>query len=59
MFYTMGQSAMFYTRGVWCARAHSCPFGAVHGIATLKPTKAKDGIFRAVVERYIFFSVVT
>ena len=41
------------------ARARSGPFEAVHGIATLKPTKVKEGIFKPVAERYIFFGVVT
>jgi hypothetical protein len=50
---------LFYTMGVWVGRAHSCPFGVRHGMATLQPRKAKDGIFRAVVERYIFLSGVT
>jgi hypothetical protein len=59
MFYTMGQSAMFYTMGVRVGRAHSFPFGVRHGMATLKPRKAKDGIFKPLVERYIFFSGVT
>ena len=59
MFYTMGQSAMFYTMGVGVCRAHSCPFAVVHGMETLLPTKANEGIFKALVERYIFFGILT
>jgi hypothetical protein len=59
MFYTMGQSAMFYTMGVGVGRAHSFPFGVVNGMATLQPTKAREGIFKPVVRRYIFLSGVT
>ena len=59
MFYTRGQTAMFYTMGVGSVVPVRVPFGAVHGIATLKPSKVKEGIFKPVAERYIFFSVVT
>jgi hypothetical protein len=62
MFYTMGQTAMFYTMGsgsVVPIRTHSYPFGGRHGIATLRPRKVKDGIFKAVVKRYFFLSGVT
>jgi hypothetical protein len=51
----MGQPAMFYTMG----SGRPCPFVAVHGMPTLKPSKAKQGIFKAVVRRYIFFGMVT
>jgi hypothetical protein len=40
-------------------RARSCPFVVVHGMATLRPTKVKDGIFKPVAGRYIFCSGVT
>ncbi len=39
-----------------------CPFvpvGVRHGTATLLPRKAKDGIFKAVVNRYFFLSGIT
>jgi hypothetical protein len=45
--------------GVGVGRAHSCPFVGRHGMATLKPTKVKDGIFKPVAGRYIFLSGVT
>jgi hypothetical protein len=35
------------------------PFGAVHGMATLKPRKAKEGIFRPVAKRYFYFGILT
>jgi hypothetical protein len=45
-------------------RGRPCPFVPVlglawHGMATLLPTKAKNGIFKPVAGRYIFFSGVT
>ena len=64
MFYTMGQSAMFYTMGSGSAvpvrRSVGRSVGrSLHGTPTLIPTKGKEGIFRAVVKRYIFLSGVT
>ena len=59
MFYTMGQTAMFYTMGYGSAVPVWVPFGGRHGMATLKPRKAKEGIFKAVVKRYFYFNVVT
>jgi hypothetical protein len=59
MFYTRGFSAMFYTRGLGVSVPVRVPFGAVHGMGTLKPTKVKEGIFRPVAKRYIYFDMLT
>jgi hypothetical protein len=56
MFYTMGLPAMFYTMG---GVGRSCPFVAVHGMASPQSRKAVRAIFKPVVKRYIFCSGVT
>ena len=58
MFYTMGLPAMFYTMGIG-RPCRFVPFAGLHGMATLKPTKANKAIFKPVVRRYIFLSGVT
>jgi hypothetical protein len=44
---------------LWVGRADLFPLRVRHGMATLRPTKVKDGIFKPVVKRYIFLSGVT
>ena len=58
--FTLGVNPPCFTLGGYgSAVPVRVPFGAVHGIATLKPRKAKEGIFSPVAKRYFYFGILT